>query len=93
MSVSVSYQERFRQVKACVLVPTYNNQGTLKQVLDSILEYTNEIVLVNDGSTDSTAEIVKAYTNIHVVSYAKNVGKGWALRQGFRKALELGYDY
>ncbi|HTJ51702.1 MAG TPA: glycosyltransferase family 2 protein [Cyclobacteriaceae bacterium] len=93
MSVPVSYQERFRQVKACVLVPTYNNHRTLKHVLDSILEYTDDVVLVNDGSTDSTAEILSAYSTIHVVSYPKNVGKGWALRQGFKKALELGYDY
>lgn len=88
-----SLQEHFVKHKACVLVPTYNNQGTLKHVLDSVLEYTDRIVVVNDGSTDATSEILKAYEYLHIVSYQKNVGKGWALRQGFSKALELGFDY
>jgi glycosyltransferase involved in cell wall biosynthesis len=86
-------QDRFLQHNACVLVPTYNNQNTLGQVLESILKYTDRILVVNDGSTDRTAEIISGYPGIQVVSYEKNVGKGWALRQGFKKAQEIGYDY
>jgi len=86
-------QERFANHKICVLVPTYNNQGTLKSVLDGVLQYTNQVVVVNDGSTDNTSEILKSYTFLNIVSYDKNQGKGWALRQGFNRALELGFDY
>jgi len=86
-------QERFRQLKVCVLVPTYNNAGTLGDVLTDILHYTDQLIVVNDGSTDRTGDILKAFSQIHPVSYTKNRGKGWALRRGFKKALERGFDY
>lgn len=92
MSNLLSIQDRFRQHKTCVLIPTYNNERTLKTVLDDVLQYTDNVLVVNDGSTDSTSEILKTYPQIHLVSYDKNIGKGWALRQGFKKALSLGYD-
>jgi glycosyltransferase involved in cell wall biosynthesis len=85
-------QERFHHHKVAVLIPTYNNEKTLRHVLESILKYTESVIVVNDGSTDSTAEILKSFPQIDVVSYAKNVGKGWALRQGFKRALERGFD-
>lgn len=88
----VTYQ-RFQELNVCVLIPTYNNGGTLKGVLDSVLEYTDQIIVVNDGATDNTGEILKTYPHIRLVSYGKNVGKGWALRQGFKKALACGFDY
>jgi len=92
MTEAITIQERFRQHKVCVLIPTYNNEGSLKNVLDDVLLYTDQVLVVNDGSTDSTLQILKAYPHIHLVSYEKNAGKGWALRQGFKKALTLGYD-
>lgn len=85
--------ERFRQLNVCVLIPTYNNGGTLKGVLDSVLEYTDHIIVVNDGATDNTSELLSEYPQVRLVRYEKNVGKGWALRQGFKKALEDGFDY
>jgi glycosyltransferase involved in cell wall biosynthesis len=86
-------QERFKQLKVCVLVPTYNNAGTLKDVLDDILHYTDQVIIVNDGSTDRTGEILKSFSHLHPISYTTNRGKGWALRRGFKKALERGFDY
>jgi len=86
-------QERFRQLKVCVLVPTYNNAGTLGNVLNDILHYTDQVIVVNDGSTDRTGEVLKTFSQIRPISYTRNRGKGWALRRGFRKALEQGFDY
>ncbi len=78
----------------CVVLPTYNNAGTLAQVMDSLLVYTTDVIVVNDGSTDCTPEILERYVDrVKVVSYLKNRGKGYALKQGFRKASELGFDY
>lgn len=86
--------ETMRRLKICVLVPTYNNAGTLKQVLDGIREYSDDIIVVNDGSTDSTKEILDAYGEaIKVVSYSTNKGKGYALKRGFKEALSSGYNY
>jgi glycosyltransferase involved in cell wall biosynthesis len=86
-------QERFKQLKVCVLVPTYNNAGTLGTVLTDILHYTDQVIVVNDGSTDRTVDILKAFPQIRTISYSTNRGKGWALRRGFKKALEQRFDY
>lgn len=79
--------------KICVIIPTYNNHKTLKRVLDSVLQYTPNVIVVNDGSTDSTAQILENYPNLVQIHHSKNSGKGMALRNGFKKALALDYDY
>jgi glycosyltransferase involved in cell wall biosynthesis len=89
----LTIQERFRHHKVGVLIPTYNNERTLKHVLENVLQYTENVIVVNDGSTDSTPEILRSFPQVDIVSYPKNVGKGWALRQGFKRALERGFDY
>ncbi|GAA3723654.1 DUF2062 domain-containing protein [Flavobacterium ginsengisoli] len=88
-----SQQELLSSTNFCVIVPTYNNQKTLKKVLDSILDFTTNIIVVNDGSTDSTSEILKSYSQLTQIQHPKNLGKGRALRNGFRKALELDFEY
>jgi len=77
----------------CVIVPTYNNHKTLTRVLDSILLYTPNIIVVNDGSTDETKSILDDYVQLTQIHFPKNSGKGMALRKGFEKAIHLGYDY
>jgi glycosyltransferase involved in cell wall biosynthesis len=88
-----SLQEAFDKYKVCVLVPTYNNALTLHRVLENLLEYTNTIIVVNDGSTDSTASIIQKFPQLISVGYPVNKGKGFALREGFKKAVEMGFDY
>jgi len=77
----------------CVLIPTYNNEKTLRRVIDGVLEYTNNIIIVNDGSTDFTSEILKTYPQISVINLPENKGKGNGLKIGFRKAKEMGFDH
>ncbi|MCP4976713.1 MAG: DUF2062 domain-containing protein [Maribacter sp.] len=81
------------QLKCCVIIPTYDNHKTLPRVLDGVLAYTQNIIVVNDGSTDSTSEILKSYQQIEVLHFEKNKGKGIALRNGFKKAMELGFTF
>src|SRR5688572_4822007 len=88
-----AFRQKFSTHRICVVIPTYNNSNTLPKVLDGVLQYTNEVIVVNDGSTDETLQLLENYQSIHLISYPKNVGKGWALRNGFEKALELGYEY
>ena len=87
------YREKMQQLNCCVLIPTYNNDTKLKTVIDDVLQYTDAIIVVNDGSTDTTETILNNYPVIEKLSYTPNRGKGRALRQGFKRALELGYDY
>jgi glycosyltransferase involved in cell wall biosynthesis len=85
--------EAINRLKVCIIVPTYNNNKTLKRVLDSVLEYTSNIITVNDGSTDETSNILKQYSQLTQLHHPKNAGKGVALRNGFKKAIELNYNY
>lgn len=80
-------------LKTCVIIPSYNNAITLAGVIEDVLKYSRHIIVVNDGSTDNTADIVKQFPVIQCVSYQKNMGKGWALRKAFKYAVEQGYDY
>ncbi|WP_235903492.1 DUF2062 domain-containing protein [Taibaiella lutea] len=88
-----SHQDLFQQCNACVLIPTYNNAQTLAALISDVANYTHNIIVVNDGSTDNTAAILAQYNFIKVLSYSPNRGKGNALKKGFRMALEYGYRY
>jgi glycosyltransferase involved in cell wall biosynthesis len=93
VSETGTYQARFKKHQCCVLLPTYNNAATLEQVIQDVARYTDDIIVVNDGSTDDTKNILKKFSSLQVVSYEKNVGKGWALRKGFEYAFSKGYRY
>ena len=77
----------------CVVIPTYNNDKTLEKVIQDVLQITGNIIVVNDGSTDNTANILQRFPNIKTVSYSPNRGKGFALRKGFEKALQEGFSH
>ena len=87
----------FDDERACVIVPTYNNERTIVDVLRRIRAYTCNIIVVNDGSTPATMKAISAAFDTsempEIVDYSPNRGKGYALMQGFRRALELGYRY
>jgi len=85
--------ESIEKLKICIIIPTYNNATTLKKVIEDISRYSKNIIVVNDGSTDNTFEILTELSYIDVISYKKNTGKGFALRKGFEYAIEKGYKY
>jgi len=82
-----------KMIKYCIIVPTYNNERTLKKVLDEVLKVPQNIIVINDGSTDSTKEILSNFSTIKIIEYEKNKGKGHALKLGFRQAIADGFDY
>ena len=77
----------------CVVIPTYNNAGTIADVVHRALAQCLDVIVVSDGSTDGTLEILRNIEGITIVSYEKNAGKGTALKRGFKKALEMGFAY
>lgn len=94
MSNQPILNKRFAELNCCVIIPTYNNHKTIKKVITDTLVYTNKIIVVNDGSTDSTPAILKSFEDqITIIHQPKNLGKGRALRTAFKKALELKYRY
>ena len=76
----------------CVIIPTYNNGGTVADVVARALQQTPHVIVVNDGSDDDTLSALQPF-DIILVSYDRNRGKGHALKEGFRKARELGFRY
>jgi len=80
------------QNKICAVIPFYNEEKTLSEIINRTLQYVDKIIAVNDGSTDNSKQKINNLQNVIVIDYEKNYGKGFALNKGFEKALELGYD-
>lgn len=77
-----------------IVIPTYNNAGTLGTVLIKVLEQDLPVIVVNDGSTDDTSDILKCFdTTIEVISHPVNKGKGVALATGLKAAIRKGFRY
>ena len=77
-----------------ILIPTYNNDRYLAGVIDDVLAHTSHVLIVNDGATDSTPEILSRYGNkLTVFDQGYNQGKGASLQRGFKEAANLGYKY
>ncbi|MDN3723350.1 DUF2062 domain-containing protein [Aequorivita sp. SDUM287046] len=85
--------EKFNTLKCCVIIPTYNNYKTLRKVVEGVLEYTQNVIIVNDGSTDSTSEILQQFPQVQQIHIPQNKGKGNALRLAFKAAQNLEYRY
>ena len=62
-------------------------------MLDEVVRLGPFLIVVNDGSTDGTSQILSSYKSITVLSFPVNLGKGAALRSGFKLALEMGFDH
>lgn len=75
-----------------VIIPVFNERETIKEIVEAVLavERADEIVIVDDGSTDGTRElypdIAALDDSICVILHEKNMGKGAAVRTGFRHA-------
>ena len=88
--MDVAVKNRFKELKCCVIVPTYNNGGTLKPVLDQLLTYTDDLLVTNDGATDNTPSILASYKDkISIITHEQNQGSGNAIAQCLSLALVL----
>jgi len=90
---AIILNDQFKSLKALVLIPSYNNAPKLEAVLVDVLQFTNAILVVNDGSTDETVEILNKYPSLEVIHLPKNKGKGVALKTGIDWALQNDYKY
>jgi glycosyltransferase involved in cell wall biosynthesis len=93
MSELETINKKFTDLNVCIIIPTYNNGGTLARVIEDVSAYSKNVIVVNDGSTDDTLKIIESFPFVKYITYPVNVGKGWGLRKAFKFALSLGYDY
>jgi len=73
-------------------VPVYNEARYVRDVLREVRRYSPDILVVNDGSTDGTAELLAAEPGLRLITHPHNRGYGAALASAFRYAVDHGYD-
>ena len=74
-------------------LPVYNEVRYVDDVLDEVSHYSPEILVVDDGSTDGTSDLLAARSDIFVVRHPQNRGYGAGLKSAFDFAGRNGYDY
>lgn len=81
-------------LECLVIIPAYNEEHNIIRVLQDIysLRMPVDVMVIDDGSTDKTADAVKA-ANANVISLPFNLGYGNALQTGYKYALAKGYKY
>jgi len=84
--------ERTAEPCLSVVMPCFNEQATIEEVVAAVLAspYTGELLIVDDGSTDGTRDLLAAFTDprVVVVLQPENRGKGAAIREGFGRATK-----
>jgi glycosyltransferase involved in cell wall biosynthesis len=84
-------------VRICAIIPTYNNATTIESVITETSQYLSDIIIVNDGSTDTTESILQSIANanhkINLIEFETNKGKGAALRAAFDTANAKGFTH
>lgn len=73
-------------------VPVYNEASHVQRVLAEVRRFTSDILVVNDGSTDGTAELLEREPGIQIVTHPRNRGYGAALISAFAYALDFDFD-
>ena len=75
-----------------VVIPTYNEAESIGTILDGLKDLDVDVLVIDDGSPDGTADIVRKH-NVEVVERQGKQGLGSAYRAGFSIAIERGYTY
>lgn len=76
----------------CVVVPVYNNGDTVGAVIEGALKYCGNVIAVDDGSDDSTPDVLNGFGDrITVLRQKRNRGKGAALSRAFAYARKKGF--
>ena len=77
--------------KLSIIIPAYNEKSTIREIIRRVQavdlgRIEKEIIVVDDGSTDGTREILKTIPGIKYIFHEKNLGKGGAVKTGFKAA-------
>lgn len=81
-----------KKPKVAVVIPFFNEQQTLPEIIHKTLQYSDIIIAVNDGSTDDFLKLIKINERIVLISNKKNEGKGFSISRGMKKSIELNSD-
>ncbi len=76
-----------------IIIPTFNNAGTVGDVISRTLKFDLPVLVVNDGSTDNTETVLEQFPTISTIHFTQNQGKGAALKAALKQADEKGFRY
>jgi len=79
-----------------IAIPVYNEVGYVRGILDRVREYHDNILLIDDGSTDGTPEILEELRvpmGLDIIQHTTNMGYGRAISESFIRAAQCGYDW
>jgi glycosyltransferase involved in cell wall biosynthesis len=79
-------------IRYLTALPVYNEARHVTAVLDEVVRNAGDVLVVDDGSTDGTRELLAQRTDVRVISHETNQGYGAALRTAFEYAAAQGYD-
>lgn len=74
-------------------LPVFNEARYVNSVLDQVVSFSPNVLVVDDGSSDGTAEILSRRSDVQVLTHPKNRGYGAALRSAFRFAADHEFEY
>lgn len=78
-------------MKTLIIIPCYNHGKHLPSVISDVRRYCSDVLVVDDGSTDNSTQVINKINHIEVIEHTINRGKGAALKTGFRYALDNNY--
>ena len=76
-------------LRCAIVIPAYNHGAQVRKVVEKCLQFRLPVVVVDDGSTDSTPDVLASFSGITVIRHKKNQGKGVSLLTGFAAVLQL----
>ncbi len=76
-------------LRCAIVIPAYNHGAQVRRVVEKCLQFRLPVVVVDDGSTDSTPDVLASLSDITVIHHMKNQGKGASLLTGFAAVLQL----
>ncbi|HMO27115.1 MAG TPA: glycosyltransferase family 2 protein [Tepidisphaeraceae bacterium] len=80
-------------MKLLIAIPVFNERKMGTAVLDEVLRYHDDVLVIDDGSTDGTAELLSQRTDIKLLRHPVNLGYGKSLIDAFSYAHRRGYDW
>lgn len=79
-------------MRVLTAIPVYNEEAHLEPVLAEVLRHAGDVLVVDDGSTDSTPALLRGFPQVQVIRHKRNLGYGAGLRSAFNRAMEARYD-
>ena len=78
--------------RTLVALPVFNEESHVLAVLDEVRKYGADILVVDDGSSDRTPEVLSTQTDVRIITHEENMGYGAALRTAFEYSVEEEFD-